>query len=238
MAPIDLVNRYRDPLPGSPRRTVVIPQTPNLGTKTQFSIKTLLLESWSIYKQNWLYITGVTLIFALLNFLPRYLANTLLRESLTLRSLAQILAWFVTFASQLGMASLLLPLAKGQKLPLISYFNYSPRIFFKFLLLSLFINFISFVGLILLIIPGLIFYLRTQFFSFILLENPSFKLTQAIKQSWSITRGRTLKIALLGLTTILINMLGIVTLGFGLIVTTPLTTLILVTAYLFLNKNQ
>lgn len=231
MAPIDLVNRYRDPLPGSPRRTVVIPQTPNLGTKTQFSIKTLLLESWSIYKQNWLYITGVTLIFAVLNFLPRYLANTLFRESLTLRSLAQILAWFVTFASQLGMTSLLFSLVKGQKLPLTSFFGFPPKTFFKFIILSVFTNFATLIGLILLLVPGIIFATRIQYFPLLLLEDPTLKLFAALKSSWAITKGYTLKLLLIGGLSILIGFLGIVTLGIGLIVTMPFLVLFQVKTY-------
>lgn len=239
MAQIDLVNRYRDNLPIGNRRPVVIPPVPLAGAvAAPLSIKSLLANTWVIYKQNWLYITGLTLIFAILNFLPRFLANTLLKDSISLRSLAQILAWFVTFASQLGMTSLLFSLSKGQKLPLTSYFNYSPKTFFKFIILSLFTNATTVVGLVLLLIPGIIFSTRIQFFPLLLLDDETLKPFATLKSAWSLTKGSTIKLLLIGGLSILIGFLGIATVGLGLIVTMPFLVLLQIGVYARIKSSK
>ena len=105
-----------------------------------------------------------------------------------------------------------------------------PRPFWKFLGASILLGLAIAIGFILLIVPGIIFSLMFLFTTFIVIERELGPI-EAMKESNRITRGH--KWPLLGFVLVLtlINLLGLLALVVGLLVSIPVSTLAFVHAY-------
>ncbi|MGE5372472.1 MAG: hypothetical protein ACM3QZ_10840 [Solirubrobacterales bacterium] len=92
-------------------------------------------------------------------------------------------------------------------------------------LIDYFIVFIVVViGLIFLIIPGIYLALRLQFYMYFILDKGMAPI-DALKASWAATQDQTMNLFILGLALIGINLLGLICLVVGLLVTIPLSVL-------------
>jgi len=80
------------------------------------------------------------------------------------------------------------------------------------------------VGLILLIVPGVIFSVRYMFYGYAVVERNARPL-EAMAQSAAATRGAWWNVSLFGLAILLLNILGALLLGVGLLVTAPMSAL-------------
>jgi uncharacterized membrane protein len=111
-----------------------------------------------------------------------------------------------------------------------------PRPFWKFLGASILLGLAIAIGIILLIVPGIIFSLMFLFTTFIVIERELGPI-EAMKESNRITRGH--KWPLLGFVLVLtlINLLGLLALVVGLLVSIPVSTLAFVHAYRVLTAN-
>ena len=78
------------------------------------------------------------------------------------------------------------------------------------------------MGMLLLIVPGIILGIRLQMYVWAIVDNHAGPI-EALQQSWTMTRGFAWNLLLLNLLLGLINMLGMLALGIGLIVTVPLS---------------
>jgi uncharacterized membrane protein len=105
-----------------------------------------------------------------------------------------------------------------------------PRPFWKYLGASLLLSLAVAIGFVLLIVPGIIFGLMFMFATFVVIERELGPI-DAMNESNRLTRG--LKWPLLGfvLLLVLINLLGLLALVVGLLVSIPVSTLAFVHAY-------
>ena len=111
-----------------------------------------------------------------------------------------------------------------------------PRPFWKFLGASILLGLTIAIGFVLLIVPGIIFSLMFLFTTFIVIERELGPI-EAMKESSRITRGH--KWPLLGFVIVLtlINVLGVLALVVGLLVSIPVSTLAFVHAYRVLSAK-
>lgn len=109
-----------------------------------------------------------------------------------------------------------------------------PQPFWKYLGMYILVVLVIAAGLVLLIVPGIIFALMFMFAPFIVIEREVGPI-DAMKESHRITRGH--KWPLLGLVAllVLINLLGLLALVVGLLISVPVSTLALVHAYRLLS---
>ena len=112
-----------------------------------------------------------------------------------------------------------------------SFKNY--KILWHYFLASLLYMLILIVGLVALILPGIYFGIRLQFYKFLIIDNENLKPMDALKASMKMTKGHFWKLFGFMIVIMFINIIGIIPLGLGLIVTIPLTTL----AYALLYKK-
>ncbi|MDB4541631.1 GYF domain-containing protein [Akkermansiaceae bacterium] len=94
-----------------------------------------------------------------------------------------------------------------------------------------------FVGLLLLIIPGIIIAVRGIYFLQAIVEK-KLGAVDSLKYSWNLTRQNGLMVFLLGFVSILINIVGMLPCFLGLIVTIPFTWLAGVIAYRYLHAGE
>ncbi|HEX5131348.1 MAG TPA: hypothetical protein VFX92_02545 [Candidatus Krumholzibacteria bacterium] len=92
------------------------------------------------------------------------------------------------------------------------------------------------MGMVLLIVPGIIFMIRLWFVGFVVVDERTGPL-DAIQRSWDITRGHTMDLLLLFLLLVGLNLLGAVCLGVGLLATVPMSGLALAYIYRYLKPK-
>ena len=105
-----------------------------------------------------------------------------------------------------------------------------PRPFWKFLGTSILLALAIAVGLILLIVPGVIFGLMFMFATFIVIERELGPI-DALSESHRLTRGHKWQLFGFVLLLLIVNLLGLLALVVGLLVSIPVSTLAFVQAY-------
>ncbi len=86
------------------------------------------------------------------------------------------------------------------------------------------------MGLILFVVPGIVFLIRLWFLAFVIADTKAGPL-EAIQQSWDISRGRTMELLGFFFLLIVLNVAGLICLGVGLLVTLPISGLALAHLY-------
>jgi uncharacterized membrane protein len=109
-----------------------------------------------------------------------------------------------------------------------------PRPFWKFLGASILLAIAVIVGFLLLIVPGIIFGLMFMFTTFIVIERELGPI-DAMNESNRMTRGHKWQLFGFVLLLLLVNLLGLLALVVGLLVSIPVTTLAFVHAYRILG---
>lgn len=92
------------------------------------------------------------------------------------------------------------------------------------------------MGLILLVVPGIVMLIRLWFVPFVLADDRAGAL-DAIQKSWDITRGHTFDLFLLFLLLVGVNLLGLICLGVGVLISAPVSGLALAYIYRHLKPR-
>jgi uncharacterized membrane protein len=129
----------------------------------------------------------------------------------------------------LGLAKIYLCFRDGKK-PLFENLFDGIAQFHKYIGASIVVFFAVLMGLILLVVPGLVFLIRLWFLGFVIVDKKAGPL-DAIQQSWDISRGHTMDLLLLFITLVGLNLLGLICLGVGLLATVPMSGLALAHIY-------
>lgn len=113
---------------------------------------------------------------------------------------------------------------------------WAPEKFWSYLIASILVGLIVVAGIILLIVPGIIWALRFMFVPYLIIDR-KLDVSAAMRESSRITLGH--KWQLLGLVVVLglLNILGLLALIIGLLVTVPVTMLAMVHAYRTLEHS-
>ncbi len=193
----------------------------------EFSIKESLIFGWQKTQQH----LGI-LIGSLLVLIVLFAATSALEEKLPV--IGSLVSLAVQTIISMGFVKILLNIVDGKPARFSDlYTTYRP--FWKYLILSILYGVIIFVGLLLLIVPGLILAVSLGFGMYLIIDKQLGPI-EALQRSWAISAGVRLKLLGLGIISILINMAGALLLGVGLLVTIPLTTIAFVQIYRQLER--
>ncbi|MCP4781728.1 MAG: DUF975 family protein [Hyphomicrobium sp.] len=113
---------------------------------------------------------------------------------------------------------------------------WNPQPFWHYLGAQFLAAIIIFVGLLLLIVPGFIAALGLLFVPYAVIDRAAGPIN-ALKESWLITNGNKWQLFLFGLVLIGLNLLGLLALVVGLLVTAPITWLAVTHAYRILASQ-
>jgi uncharacterized membrane protein len=105
-----------------------------------------------------------------------------------------------------------------------------------YLIASIVVAVIVMVGFILLIIPGIYLALRLQFFGWAIVDKDLGPFA-AIQESWEMTQGSAWNLFLLWWLLLFVNVAGMLALGIGLLVTSPLTLVAMAYVYRKLERS-
>lgn len=188
----------------------------------------LLKESWELIKKN-------LNLFALLvgAYIIYYLLKGLFNDS----GIFSLVLWVVSLVLEVGSINLVLKLVDGGKGDIKDLYTYAdlPMKVFKNLVGSIFAGIAFVAGLILLVIPGIYIAVRLQFFSYYIVDK-NVGIMDAFKMSWELTKNGKLNLFLFDLLLVVINFVGALLLGLGLLITVPLSLVAMTLLYRKVQK--
>lgn len=194
---------------------------------TTFSIKSLFRNAWEDYKKYW----GVILLIALTFCIAQAIGMTGMEYNpeygtFINNSFASMISWFAVTWLSVGYLNFLLNIVDGKQARYrdIFYGVKSAEQFAYYVLVTIVYTVIVGLGTLLLIIPGIIFAIGLVFAKYYIAENRlGFK--NAFNSSWEITKGNRWKIFGFAVVAVFFNLLGLIALGIGLLITFPMTQL-------------
>ena len=130
---------------------------------------------------------------------------------------------------QYGVAFAYLKAARGDKLEIKDMFE-AFKNYWNAVLASLLVFVIVIIGLILLIVPGIIFACKLAFTPYLVVDR-KMEVMEAIRESWRMTGGHAWKVFLIGLLAIPIGIAGLICFGVGIIVAIMWVTLAFASLY-------
>lgn len=196
---------------------------------SKFLKKEAIRYGWQTVKKDIGFFAGLLLlvmaIYAALNFLTQITLAKMPLLSVVL-SLTVVVANVVL---NLGLIKVALKVTVDQKPSvgdLFSCFN----LFFRYIWGSILYGLIVCAGFLLLLVPGIIWAVKYQFFPYFMVDQ-NLKARESLKKSGAITQGAKWSLFLFGFCLVGINLLGVLAMGGGLFLSIP--TSMLAMAYVY-----
>lgn len=188
----------------------------------QFSIQESLKAGWQIWKQNVWFLVGVTFVLFFLPGIPSYIADSP-QSSGALDTILIVAGWVLSLLMSIGMIKITLAFVDGKKPVWQELFRHYLYLA-KYVIASILYGLIVAAGLILFIIPGIYLALKYQFAIYLVVDK-NLGIFEAFGQSGKMTAG--VKWPLLGwfIVQALLNLVGALLFGVGLLITAPVTML-------------
>ncbi len=184
-----------------------------------FSPGEAIRYGWETMKNNIGFFIGLLIVAGIVTIVPRII-QALTEKSLPVFSiLFGILAAVLQMIVSLGLIRIALNFVDNVESRTSDLFSCIP-LFFKYLLASILYGLIVMLGLILLIVPGIIWAIKFQFYGYLIVDR-NLGPIEALKGSSAVTRGAKGDLFVLGFLLGLINLLGALCLLIGLFATIP-----------------
>jgi uncharacterized membrane protein len=190
-----------------------------------FSIEHAIGVGWNTFKAHWALLIGLAVAVLIIGNVPQGLGNAAQGGGQPggFQFLMGLLSVALQAVLTLGVTYIALRLVSGQSAEFGDLFA-RVSLVLNYLIAGFLLGIIVAVGLLLLIVPGLIFAAKLSFFPYFVVDDGAGPI-HALQRSWSLTNGVTFKVLVFGLVLLLINFVGLLALGLGLLVTYPVSYL-------------
>lgn len=175
----------------------------------KFSKKEAIKFGWRRMKPNFLFFAAILAIVGLVSYASKF--------GIVLMAISWILQIFLAMVIVRGSVNI----AEGKKTG-YENFHQDYEKFFDFVIAYVFYSLIVLGGLVLLIIPGIIWAVKYQFFPYLIIDK-GMKASDALKESARITKGSRWDLFLFYLINAGMNLLGVLAFFVGVFVTAPIT---------------
>jgi uncharacterized membrane protein len=196
---------------------------------TAFTSGEAIKFGWGKMKKHFWFFVGLLIITCLIQTVPTGIANIFKQKVFILYLFLIVAAWIIQVIVKMGVIKIILDIIDKDEASLKALFSRTDLLG-RFILGSILYGLIVFAGLILLIVPGIIWAIKYQFFSYLIVDKNLGPL-EAIKKSGEITSGNKGKLFWLGILFLLINLAGAICLLIGLLATIPTTMVALAYVY-------
>jgi len=198
----------------------------------QFSATECIRFGWSTFKRRGWFLVGMTALMLVLSWVIAGIAGAFATRDFGgfIGAVANI-----ALSTLLSMGFTAVMIRAHDMLESVAVGDlWHPKPFWKFIVAQILVGLIVFVGLVLLIVPGIIAILVFLFVLYIVIDKELGPI-EALKESARITRGSRWELLLLVLIVFVLNLVGALALLVGLLVSIPVTTLAMVHAYRMLE---
>jgi uncharacterized membrane protein len=186
--------------------------------------------SFSQFKKYASFVIGAMLTYFVLAILPQVYFTLHAPETPTTKSqLIQILLMMVQVFLSLGFTKIILLLVQDKYVEVADMFN-NFRLFLSYFVASFLYGIGILAGLFLLVIPGIFVAIRFQFYPYFIIEESESSFV-ALQKSYYLSQNLTLELLLFGIAVVILNLVGVLLIGIGIIFTYPLTTLATAVVY-------
>jgi uncharacterized membrane protein len=200
----------------------------------QFSATDCIRFGWSTFKKRGWFLVGMTALMLVLSWVVGGIAGAL-DEGDASGLLGMVVNFSLSTLLSMGFTAVMLKAHDMLESVEVSDL-WHPKPFLKFLAAELLTGLIIFVGLVLLVVPGIIAILTLLFTLYVVIDKGLGPI-EAIKESARLARGHRWELLLLMLMVLVLNILGAVALFVGLLVSIPVTTLATMHAYRLLEAK-
>ena len=198
-------------------------------TKKDVPISGALTFGWQTFAKNALFLIGVTIAVALINSVVEGAERYGPIEGGYFSFVINIIEILVNSLLQLGLIAIMLAFKDGRMPEFVDLFNRAPLVF-NYIAATILYTLMVVVGLVFLIVPGIYLAVRFGYYSYFIVDEEVGPI-EALKRSSDLTEGVRMDLFLFGVLLIGINILGMVALFVGVLVTVPMTHL--ACAYMF-----
>lgn len=188
-----------------------------------FTVQEALLFSWKTFKKNLQFLLIVFVILVAVGMVPSYLQTWSKENMPQISFLISIISWIVQMVTSIGVIIISIKLVDGKKAEMADIYKHYPLLL-NYFLGSLLYGLVVVGGLILLVIPGIIWGIKYQYTTYLIVDRGMSPL-DAFKKSGKITQGHKMKLFYLGLVFMAMTVIGMITLGLGLIIIWPIISL-------------
>jgi uncharacterized membrane protein len=188
-----------------------------------FSKREALRFGWNTFKAHWLFLLVVVLLANFISFAPGFFLQWVSEDFFWVKWMVNIVFWVLGAVFTIGLFRVLLLFLAGKK-PEYADLLRESKLLLSYWVASFLYGLLIFVGLILLIVPGIIVTVRLQFWTYVMV-NKQCGPVAALKESWRITGGSVINIMLFNLLTVAVVFLGVLAFGVGVFVAIPVTLL-------------
>ncbi|MEM3154835.1 MAG: DUF975 family protein [Candidatus Woesearchaeota archaeon] len=182
-------------------------------------IGTAIEFGWTSVKSHFWFFVGIFLLFASLSFMSFYATGIGTR----------IVLGLLVSGITLGYAKLALDIVEGRTPEFKELFSCFSLLWKYLLALIIYVVVVS-VGLLLLVVPGVIWAVQFVFYPFVIVTEKLGPL-KALRKSSALSAGVKTRLIVFALALLGINLLGVIALGIGIIVTFPLSMIALAHVY-------
>jgi uncharacterized membrane protein len=194
-----------------------------------FSSNEAIKIGWGFMKKHFWFFVGLMVITWMIQLLATGIANSFKDKILVFYIVLTLAAWVIDFIVRMGIIKITLDIFDKDKGKLNDLFSCA-HLLWRFILASIIYFFIVLGGFILLIVPGIIWGIKYQYYTYLIIDK-NMKPMEAIKKSGEITAGNKWNLFVFGLLLSLINLLGFICLFIGLFATIPATMMATVYVY-------
>jgi hypothetical protein len=190
---------------------------------------------WNTYWKNFVPLVWIAVVVVVINIVVGVIARA--TGSVAGQVIVQFVGFFISMLISLGWIRVSLEVTRGVKPEvgdLFKFEGYGP-----YILASLLFGLGFYVGLILCIVPGIIFAVAFGFYGFVIVERgEGMGVIDSLQASADLTRGYRWQLFGLGLVLVLINIVGALACGVGLIFTLGISIITWAYVYRMLNGES
>jgi uncharacterized membrane protein len=198
------------------------------GAAAPFSVGESVSYGWNAYWKNVGPLVGITIVIFIVNVVGSALGQ--LSDSVVFGVVMSLIGWLVGLLLSFGLIRASLAVTRGEK-PEVGML-FATDGFGPYIVASILFEIGVLIGLVLCIIPGIIFGIIFMFYGYVIAENPDLASpTDALRRSADITRGHRWELFALGLILLLINIVGVVACLVGLVFTYGISAIAIAYAY-------
>ncbi len=199
-----------------------------------FSTREAISFGWDKVNDHLGFFIPATICLIILVLGLDFFANKIKDIMPLVETLLQIASTIVNVIVTLGFIKLSLSVYDGVK-PSVSIIFSQTKYFFRYFFASVLYGLIVLGGMLLLVIPGIIWAIRFRYFGYAIVAK-DMKIIESLKESRRLTKGLTWKLFVFSLALFGINLLGLIPAGVGLLVTIPIS--IIAVGYVWRKIND